>query len=415
MGAPRAAEASKRATAGPRSSTPSNQEVQLDSGVAGKSKLQLGFQALLEFRSFTSRRFGNPVRTWFMLDPEANMRLGEQQFARKCVEIGFRGNIMALWQYIDSDQTGTVSLLELDSSSAVMLAGFKLLLQEKFNNRSIEAFHFIDERRSGRVDRPTFVAGLKCAGYHGAISRLFDLLDRQGLGIISASDLKFLDTWKLPAYIFEKPDMEGLQAVKARLLEVHSNLLRAWRKGLDRDGTMRVAWDEFRTACLELARATPPKAASPKTASASVPSSPASGGAQGALPRTEKEIAAVWRALDDDCSGWISLREFDRKSFEAVAAFKRWADRVHGGVVKAFRFLDNSGAPTGSGSNLKLSEGELRRAVRGKDGCKANMELLFEGLDANNTYSLTEADVKFLDGWDLAWEEWEAAAKNAGG
>merc|ERR1740138_1969903 len=105
-----------------------------------------------------------------MLDPEGNMRLGEKQFARKCVEIGFRGNIMAMWQYVDSDQTGTVSLLELDSSSAVALAGFKLLLQARFNDRSIDCFSFIDERRSGRLDRPTFIAALRRAGYRGTIS-----------------------------------------------------------------------------------------------------------------------------------------------------------------------------------------------------------------------------------------------------
>ena len=55
-----------------------------------------GCRALAEFRDFTNRRFGNPLRTWFLLDPEANMKLGEKQFQRKCMEMGFRGNVTAI-------------------------------------------------------------------------------------------------------------------------------------------------------------------------------------------------------------------------------------------------------------------------------------------------------------------------------
>ena len=41
--------------------------------------MQKGFLTLLEFITFTNRKYGNPARTWFILDAEANMRLGKRQ------------------------------------------------------------------------------------------------------------------------------------------------------------------------------------------------------------------------------------------------------------------------------------------------------------------------------------------------
>uniref|UniRef100_A0A7S2KC24 EF-hand domain-containing protein n=1 Tax=Zooxanthella nutricula TaxID=1333877 RepID=A0A7S2KC24_9DINO len=113
----------------------------------------------------------------------------------------------------------------------------------------------------------------------------------------------------------------------------------------------------------------------------------------------------MWRALDDDCSGAITLRDWDLASYEALVEFKGWADRVHGSVVKAFRALDNASG------NAKLSEGELHKALRGDDPCKADLEIVFDGLDVHSCYSLTEGDVKFLDLWDMAWESWLWDAK----
>merc|ERR1712060_107773 len=128
-------------------------------------------------------------------------------------------------------------------------------------------------------------------------------------------------------------------------------------------------------------------------------------------PKTEHELAAVWRALDEDCSGWVALREWDPPCFEALAKFKIYADQMHGGpcmrdgAVSAFHNLDvnNSG---------RLSVWELRQITRGPDAYTGDVEILFTSLDTNNTGKLMEDDVKFIDAWDLAWEEWELAARN---
>ncbi|CAK0821579.1 unnamed protein product, partial [Prorocentrum cordatum] len=54
--------------------------------------------------------------------------------------------------------------------------------------------------------------------------------------------------------------------------------------------------------------------------------------------RGPAHVAAIWRAMDDDCSGWIAMRELDPDVFEAVATVKRWGMSV-GGVSRGLREL----------------------------------------------------------------------------
>eukprot|EP00927_Polykrikos_kofoidii_P061480 TRINITY_DN56314_c0_g1_i1.p1 TRINITY_DN56314_c0_g1~~TRINITY_DN56314_c0_g1_i1.p1 ORF type:complete len:738 (-),score=101.82 TRINITY_DN56314_c0_g1_i1:148-2361(-) len=347
-------------------------------GSPKKTRLMKGFLALKDFMSFGNVRFGNPMRLWFRLDPQENMTLGQQQFMRACTLINFNGSASALWYYIDADNSGSITILELHPQSAMLLAAFKQLIVTELGGTSDTAFRQLDEHRTHRIMLSDFELALR---HHPEIplNNLFDLLDRRGLGFIVSQDLAFLDKWNPPCYVFVEPDPQGLHRIKEVLLEKQSNLLKAWRKSLDRDGTMRISWDEWRNACAELQRT----------------------GVKG-IPATIEEIGAAWREMDRECSGWVPLRAWDTPAFEVLSDFKRWVDRVHGGARKAFRVLDGS-------ANCKLSVGELKKAARGKDRFKGDLDFLFVGLDVYNAWVLTENEVRFLDDWDLAWEEWEAA------
>jgi len=349
--------------------------------IPGKSSLQKGFQQLNDFMSFMVRRYGNPVRAWFMLDTEENMKLGQKQFERRCTEIAYRGQLSALWKYIDGDGSGTIGITEFHPPSAQLLAGFKVIMKDQFDDSLEEFFAFLDVTRRGRLNKTEFMVRMNKVGYTGPSGRLFDLLDKRNVGTISEKDLGFMQRWRPPPFIFSSPDNDALREVKRRFLEMYPTPLRVWRRCLDRNNSMSLAWEEFADAIADLCRRT-------KT-----PQYP------------EQVIASIWRALDTECTGNITLREWDLPSFEAIREFKLWADRVHGGVVKAFRALDsNSG-------NAKLSEGEILKAARGDDPCRADLDLIFEGLDVNDSRALTESDVRFLDTWDLSWEEWLHQAK----
>jgi len=282
---------------------------------------------------------------------------------------------------MDRDRTGSVRLWEFDAHSAMVLAGFKCFVDEQCGAAYDQVFHVMDHVRKGE-----FVTKIRSLGYEGPGSLLFDLLDRRALGYLLFRDLGFLGRWRPRPYLFSKPDYEGLRYVKEGLLQVHGRpLLKVWREVLDRNNAMRVSWGEFKSA----------------VNSASTSATPTG------LPKTEKELAAVWRAIDEDCAGWISLREWDLHAFQCLTEFKRWADRIHGSAMKCFRVLDanNSG---------KLSEWELRRATEGPDGYTGDTEALFDCLDVGNSGKLTEDEVKFLDAWDVAAEEWAVAARRSG-
>merc|ERR1711920_107795 len=162
------------------------------------------------------------------------------------------------------------------------------------------------------------------------------------------------------------------------------NLLLAWLKVLDTDQTMRVNWDEFVKACSVMQR----------------------GNARSdSVPQKEADIARVWRAMDRDCSGWISMREFDWETFNLVATFKRWAQREYGRCARAISRIDKNGSG-------KIAAWELHEALKDEGVSRADAELLFHGLDTLGSGTVGENDVRFLDRWDLVWEDWAASVNN---
>jgi len=123
------------------------------------------------------------------------------------------------------------------------------------------------------------------------------------------------------------------------------------------------------------------------------------------VPRNLQEAATIWRALDEDCSGWVALREFDEFSFEKIAGFKSWAETTHGSVVKAVRYFDSLMNSTG-----RLTLEEMQKKVT--DDFPGGVQMMFEMFDVHNLGRLTEGDLKFLDNWDLPFEEWETEVRH---
>lgn len=376
-----------------------------DRGRSRQSVMQKGLQALEEFTRFAEHKFGNTVRAWFMLDPEGKMSIGQKQFARSCDEIGFKGNVVSLWRYLDSDQSGHITILELDSAAAVSLAELKVVIKSRFNNQSRAMFQFMDENSSDRLFKHEFIGSMKELGFDKAKStRLFGMFDRDRLGSITSKDVEFLDRWHPPPYLFAKPDSVGLENFKNVLRSMYTSLLRAWRQLIDKDCTMRVSWDEFSETCAYLQK---------KTASGAMTAEQ-----REYLPRTEDQRAGIWRALDEDCGGWIALAEFDQDSYDCLATFKRYCIDEHGCVATGFQAISKS-------NNSRVSEVELE-VVEDLDA-----KLLIQGLNVNHNVVvhhifddktgkkhpvevpfLVEKDVRFLDKWDLEWEEEEQRAKH---
>ena len=58
------------------------------------------------------------------------------------------------------------------------------------------------------------------------------------------------------------------------------------------------------------------------------------------VPKTEAEMACVWRALDEDCSGFITICEFDEHCSRILKDFKHYVDKEYGSCVAAYRSAD---------------------------------------------------------------------------
>ena len=142
----------------------------------------------------------------------------------------------------------------------------------------------------------------------------------------------------------------------------YKNYLKAWRRLLDRDSSNRVNWQEFETAAQKI--------------------------------HFTGNVAGAWRHLDEDLSGYISLKEIDAESHISLLQFKNWADSEFGGVRNAFKVLDadNSG---------ELTFREFRRTVR-DFGFEGSPMALFEALGAEGTgkMTMTIEDISFLDDWE---------------
>merc|ERR1719161_1490467 len=143
------------------------------------------------------------------------------------------------------------------------------------------------------------------------------------------------------------------------LVRKYKNYLKAWRRALDRDSSNRVNWHEFEMAAQKL--------------------------------EFTGNVAGAWRHLDEDLSGFITLKEIDPDSHASLLSFKAWADNEFGGARNAFKVLDadNSG---------ELTFREFRRTVR-DFGFEGSPMALFEALGAEGTgkMTMTIEDISFLD------------------
>jgi len=347
------------------------------------SMLRKGFHAKWDLLEFAHRRFGNTMRFWFQLDLEENMKLGQRLFLRRCDELGWRGSGYALWRYLYGDSSGSLTFQELDPGAAQMLASFQAFTQDLFGG-AIKSFSKLDTNRSGRIVKQEFIERLESLGCTGSLSRLFDMLDRNGFGFLSNGDLNFLDHWKPHPYFMTSPDDEGLHCLK-NILKKHykAPLFRAWRRMFDRQCKMRINWGQFCNACEKIQR------------HCMLPSG---------FLTTNERVASIWRALDEDCTGWASFRAFDPEGFEALVAFKAWMEQRFGSSTAAFRKMDVD-------ESGKLKLWEMREFLENPvSEFNADIELVFESLDMNSSGSLSVSEIVWLDSWEFLDEEFDPFA-----
>merc|ERR1719230_2325137 len=71
----------------------------------------VGARSLDGFKQLLETRFGNLVRAWRKgLDTSGDGKLSFTEFCNSCRAIGYTGNLKKLWNELDVDKSGFVSL-----------------------------------------------------------------------------------------------------------------------------------------------------------------------------------------------------------------------------------------------------------------------------------------------------------------
>eukprot|EP00927_Polykrikos_kofoidii_P079737 TRINITY_DN76557_c0_g1_i1.p1 TRINITY_DN76557_c0_g1~~TRINITY_DN76557_c0_g1_i1.p1 ORF type:complete len:604 (+),score=104.50 TRINITY_DN76557_c0_g1_i1:330-2141(+) len=332
----------------------------------------------------------NLVSLWRKLDRDGTMNLYKREFVLNLKNLNYPNDLELLWQCIDRDHTGIVSFLEFAPEDALDLARLKVWATDLWGGIG-NMFEVMDFDRNGKVTFAEFAETCMREGLPGKLNEslktLFLLLDSDNLtalskNVITKDELKFLDVWVVPPYLYAKPDFDAMHAFKRALSKLHQgNPFLAWRKSIDRDGSMRVSYEEFIIACKALTRTGTPEATPPD-------------GRDG-----------LFCAFDEDRSGWFSFFDWDADSYRYLSAFTMWAREEFG---KPSAFVRGSEKNLNEGVSMNV----FAKCTKEVSMDRSKLWMLFEGLSKGKPKIFTN-DLVFLDSWDpekeaqeeLAWEE----------
>eukprot|EP00933_Yihiella_yeosuensis_P042204 TRINITY_DN36752_c0_g1_i1.p1 TRINITY_DN36752_c0_g1~~TRINITY_DN36752_c0_g1_i1.p1 ORF type:complete len:1033 (+),score=228.36 TRINITY_DN36752_c0_g1_i1:229-3327(+) len=326
-----------------------------------------------DFKKYLKRKHGNLVRAWRVdLVTGDSMILPKTQFLKACARLGFSGQGKELWKCLDKDDSGFASIDEFDLKSGEVLAYFRNFIIEKFGTVAA-TFNTLDQARKQKISLAKFQEAMQKLGFPHPSKKLFHILDKTGSKYIEEADIKFLDRWQPLEFLTASKNDAARDEMKALLCRKLGRPLKAWRHVLDRDGSNRCNWDEFKAACKTI-------------------------GYRG-------DVAGAWRALDDDLSGFITLEEIDSDASNTLLDFRSWAWQEFGSVRSAFSVFDSDG----SGS---LSFQEFRGSLR-IYGYNGIARTLFSALDVGGEGTLSMGEVAFLDAWEINPSKAEQQARKS--
>lgn len=327
-----------------------------------KSTWKGGRACLNDFKAFLKRTHGNYIRGWRVaLSPNDSMVVSKGDVFKACTHMGWQGDVRLLYKTLDKDDSGYVSMEELDPYEAQVLAHFHVFVGETFGNAA-SAFQAFDKNKLKKLRYRDFAAAVRSYGFNmPSMKLLFSGLDKRNAKAIVQDDLLFLDKWKCPPFLHVPPNHQAAEEAKVHLLRQYKTCLKAWRILLDVDSSNRCTFSEWEQGCKKI-------------------------GFQGDTP-------GAWRALDRNFSGYITLREIDEAEAEALSVFAKWCVDEFGGVRSAFSVFDAS-------ADNEVSYREFRRACR-IYGYDKDVQKLFRALDVERNGTLSVSEVMFLDDWEF--------------
>eukprot|EP00746_Dinoflagellata_sp_MGD_P135375 gnl/MRDRNA2_/MRDRNA2_69380_c0_seq1.p1 gnl/MRDRNA2_/MRDRNA2_69380_c0~~gnl/MRDRNA2_/MRDRNA2_69380_c0_seq1.p1 ORF type:complete len:608 (-),score=98.76 gnl/MRDRNA2_/MRDRNA2_69380_c0_seq1:528-2351(-) len=337
-----------------------------------------------DFYLWAIKKFKHLTVSWRMLDPNLKMTLRPLDFYENLRKCKCEGDIRFIFKILDRDSSGSLEFYQFDPRAAHELATLVEWCAKKFGSVK-NAFTQLDTDQSGVLRLGEFIPACKEHGFEctHAIACAFEMLDKDHDHRVTPDEMGFLDRWKFPKWLTAQPDGEGATEFKQKLLaKYEGNSIKAWSLGIDLDHSMRVTWEEFDKVC---------------SAWHSAQCS--------AWHFAQGNRAAVWRAMDDNFSGWLAYRQFDKPGYKILRKFKWACDDKYGGVTQTFEQTDKN-------ANGIWSDKEWKRISNEFELTEEEADFLWHGFDLTGKGHLTLKCMAYLDKWNLDeeindWKFWK--------
>eukprot|EP00746_Dinoflagellata_sp_MGD_P164296 gnl/MRDRNA2_/MRDRNA2_92849_c0_seq1.p1 gnl/MRDRNA2_/MRDRNA2_92849_c0~~gnl/MRDRNA2_/MRDRNA2_92849_c0_seq1.p1 ORF type:complete len:654 (+),score=125.25 gnl/MRDRNA2_/MRDRNA2_92849_c0_seq1:109-2070(+) len=370
-----------------------------------------GQEEFIKYADWCKKKFGGLIQGWRALDGDANMVISKVEFFKALNNLGYVGDNNELWGILDRDDSNSLLFQHYCPAAAMQLAAFKEWAHIKFGD--IEGLcRSWDTRRDGKLNMSEFRAGCKKHGLENedmidVVFEMYGETKRRGRQReITVDVLKTLEKWDVTEFFLTEPDHESFNKLKYELLQRHNgNALSAWRREIDRDGSMRLNYLEFHQLVKKFQNKK--------------------------IVEEQFNTAGVWRAMDDNMSDWVSAKEFDNKAYQLVMDFKKTATARFGSCQKFLQQIEKQPVDLstfqknmwalGVCKNMSVKEDYedealARVSTKAADDFFVHEEFyedsqqLFEGLDVDGSGALTAPDVRCVDLWDAEEDEAEENA-----
>jgi hypothetical protein len=320
-------------------------------------KKNIGARDLAGFKVSLCRRFGNIARAWRDgLDVSGDNKLSYTEFTTACRNISYQGSIKTLFKELDPG-TGVITLKDLDYETHWTMTEFKKLLEKRFGNTLQAWLLGLDLDKNLRLDKPEFIERCNALGFEGDPLKLFDMLlktkeskyltlgdvDEKAYQAFDHGDFDMIADAPKPApsslTFTERQEQHRSHVIRVMVskdvrhnvenfwkertamdmcgttLDAFLGLLRhrygstvaGWTLGLDRGASGRLSWQMFCKGCRSV-------------------------GFIG-------DLHEVWRILDDDNSGTVSLMELDPSAGYALKEFRDMMAAKFNSLIEAWDYI----------------------------------------------------------------------------
>jgi Ca2+-binding EF-hand superfamily protein len=160
-----------------------------DADLEREKATSMGAHTLDDFLALLKRRYGNTLRAWKeCLDTDGSGSLSFMEFCAACRRVGFAGKVKALWNELDQDGTGLITLDEIDREAATLLDSFRQFLMQQ--GGILKGWqNVLDKDNSGQVTKDEFLKACADHNFRDAPKALFEHLDYDYSGFITLEEI----------------------------------------------------------------------------------------------------------------------------------------------------------------------------------------------------------------------------------